>query len=77
MEVAEMRQAFGPEPKLVVPGVRPRNRADDQKRTLDPVDAVASGASRLVIGRPITAEPDPLAAAQAIVADLNRSRGAA
>lgn len=77
MEVAAMRDAFGPEPRLVVPGVRPRSRGDDQKRTLDPVEAVAAGASRLVIGRPITAEPDPLAAAQAIAANLADARGAA
>ena len=77
MEVAAMRETFGPEPKLVVPGVRPRSRGDDQKRTLDPVEAVAAGASRLVIGRPITSEPDPLAAAQAIADDLADARGAA
>jgi orotidine-5'-phosphate decarboxylase len=77
MEVAAMRDAFGPEPRLVVPGVRPKTRGDDQKRTLDPVEAMAAGADRLVIGRPITAEPDPLAAAQAIARSLADARGAA
>lgn len=77
MEVAAMREAFGPEPRLVVPGVRPKTRGDDQKRTLDPVEAIAAGANRLVIGRPITAEPDPLAAAHAIAQNLADARGAA
>lgn len=82
MEVAAMREAFGPATKLVVPGVRPKSRApgtrgDDQKRTLDPVEAIAAGADRLVIGRPITAEPDPVAAARAIAGELGRAGRAA
>lgn len=77
LEVAAMREAFGPEPKLVVPGVRPKSRFDDQKRTLDPAEAVAAGADRIVIGRPITAEADPLAAARTIAAELAAVRGAA
>lgn len=77
MEVAAMRDAFGPSPKLVVPGVRPKSRGDDQKRTLDPTEAMAAGADRLVIGRPITAEADPVAAAEAIAAGLQAMPGAA
>ncbi len=77
MEVAAMREAFGPEPRLVVPGVRPKTRGDDQKRTLDPVETIAAGASCLVIGRPITAEPDPLSAARAIAQSIADARGAA
>jgi orotidine-5'-phosphate decarboxylase len=77
MEVAAMREAFGPEPKLVVPGVRPKARGDDQKRTLDPVEAMAAGADRLVIGRPITAQADPVAAARAIASSLQAVAGAA
>jgi orotidine-5'-phosphate decarboxylase len=76
-EVATIRAAFGPGPKLVVPGVRPRGRGDDQKRTLDPLEAIAAGADRLVIGRPITAEPDPTATARAIALSLADARGAA
>lgn len=80
MEVAAMRREFGAAPRLVVPGVRPRagrgdGRQDDQKRTLEPAEAVALGADILVIGRPITAAPDPVAAARAIQAGLAAGSG--
>jgi len=75
-EVAAMRQAFGPEPRLVVPGVRPKALGDDQKRTLDPLEAMAAGANRLVIGRPITSAADPVAAARAIADQLAAGRAA-
>lgn len=56
---------------LVTPGIRPADAAaDDQRRTVTPRDALAAGSDHLVIGRPITAAPDPLAALEAIVADL-------
>lgn len=56
---------------LVTPGVRPATAAlDDQKRVMTPVDALAAGASYLVIGRPITAATDPLQALRAINADI-------
>jgi orotidine-5'-phosphate decarboxylase len=56
---------------FVVPGIRPAG-ADlgDQKRVMTPKDALAAGAGILVIGRPITAAPDPAAAAAAIAASL-------
>ena len=51
----------------VTPGIRaPDAPKDDQKRTLSPGQAVRSGADYLVIGRPITASPDPLEAARRI-----------
>jgi orotidine-5'-phosphate decarboxylase len=70
-EVAAIRQACGDGFLLVVPGVRPVG-ADigDQKRVMTPREAVAAGADYLVIGRPITGAPDPLAACEAINADL-------
>ncbi len=66
-EVVALRQALGPDFILMVPGIRPAG-ADigDQKRVLTPKEAVAAGASYLVIGRPITQAPDPLAMAKAI-----------
>jgi orotidine-5'-phosphate decarboxylase len=70
-EVALLRDEIGPEPLLVVPGIRPLgSAAGDQARTLTPREAVVAGADWLVIGRPITAAPDPAAAAAAIAADL-------
>jgi orotidine-5'-phosphate decarboxylase len=56
---------------LVVPGLRPANgKPGDQKRTVTPSEARNSGASVLVIGRPISHAEDPLAAARAIEATL-------
>jgi orotidine-5'-phosphate decarboxylase len=56
---------------FVVPGVRPAGSdVGDQKRVMTPADALAAGAGVLVIGRPITAAPDPAAAAAAISASL-------
>lgn len=50
----------------VVPGIRPETTDDDQARTATPSQAIKKGATYLVIGRPITAAPDPVAAAEAI-----------
>lgn len=69
-EIAPLRAAFGPTPKLVVPGIRPATAGDDQKRTMGPAEALALGADALVIGRPITQAPAPAAAAATIVAGL-------
>jgi orotidine-5'-phosphate decarboxylase len=71
LEVAELRQTLPPSTQLVTPGVRiEATPGDDQKRTLTPREALAAGASWLVIGRPIYAAPDPRAAAEAILASL-------
>ena len=70
-EVAALRAELGPDFQLVVPGIRPAGSAmGDQKRVMGPRDAIDAGASRLVIGRPITDAPDPAAAARAIAASL-------
>jgi orotidine-5'-phosphate decarboxylase len=72
-EIAAIRRACGPDFVIVTPGIRPANgqlRKDDQARTMTPAEAVAAGASYLVIGRPITAAGDPRAAADAIVAQM-------
>jgi orotidine-5'-phosphate decarboxylase len=69
LEIAAIRRACGPEFLIVTPGIRPRAGRldqDDQSRTMEPAEAIAAGASYLVIGRPITAAPDPRAAAEAI-----------
>lgn len=72
-EAAAVRAERGPGFVLVTPGVRPSVTAeDDQKRVMTPADALAQGASYLVIGRPITAAPDPLAALESIERSLGR-----
>ncbi len=70
-EIAAIRTACGPDFHIVTPGIRPAGQAgtDDQARTLTPKEAVAAGATYLVIGRPITAAADPRAAAEAIAAE--------
>jgi orotidine-5'-phosphate decarboxylase len=70
-EVAEAARRW-PTGTFVVPGLRPLGgEAGDQKRVLTPAEALARGASLLVIGRPITAAADPAEAAQAIAASLS------
>ena len=70
-ETASVREACGPDFKLVVPGIRPSlSLSNDQKRTSGPADAISAGADFLVIGRPITRAPDPVAAARAMAATL-------
>jgi orotidine-5'-phosphate decarboxylase len=67
LEVAMLRDALGAGVKLIVPGIRPAGSATgDQARTLTPAEAVAAGASWIVVGRPITGAADPAAAAAAI-----------
>jgi orotidine-5'-phosphate decarboxylase len=70
-EIEAIRHATGPDFHLCVPGIRMSDaQADDQKRTLTPADALARGASSLVIGRPITSSPNPAEAAAAIAASI-------
>jgi len=70
-EAAALRRALGPEPLIVIPGIRLKQAAgDDQARTGDPAAALAAGASHLVVGRPITAQTDPRAAAIEILAAM-------
>lgn len=75
-EVALLRETFGPQPILVVAGIRPADTpAEDQKRTLTPKEANEVGADVLVVGRPITAAARPGEAAAAIRAELRAGRG--
>jgi len=56
---------------IVTPGVRPAGAAlDDQARAATPASALQAGATHLVVGRPITAAPDPRAAAEAVVQEM-------
>lgn len=72
-EVAAVHSAL-PTALLVTPGIRPAGSdAGDQKRIATPQFALAAGSDKLVIGRPITAAPDPKVAAQAILTDMAKS----
>lgn len=66
-EAAGIRERFGASFLRVTPGIRLESSPpDDQKRVMTPTQAVAAGASYLVIGRPVTRAADPAAALQAV-----------
>jgi len=71
LEITGLRQILPAAVQLVTPGIRTgAEKADDQKRTLTPREALDAGASWLVIGRPISAAPSPREAAEKIWASL-------
>lgn len=73
-EARVLRDAF-PDALLVTPGIRmPEGDVGDQKRVATPSFAVERGATHLVIGRPIVQAADPVAAATAMLNDMNRQR---
>lgn len=70
-ETQLVRPLVGPDMQLVTPGIRPAGSdVSDQKRIMTPALAIAGGADRLVVGRPVTGAADPAAAAESIVADI-------
>lgn len=70
-EAATLRRQCGKGFCLVTPGIRPAETGqDDQHRVATPRQAIAGGSDYLVIGRPITRAPDPLAALRAITAEI-------
>lgn len=82
-EIAAIRHACGPDFIIVTPGIRPASvpdgvasaasKPDDQARIATPIAAIRSGADFLVVGRPITQAPDPAAAADAIVCEMEKA----
>jgi len=76
-EVAMLREAQGPDFRLVTPGIRPAgaDRAD-QSRIMTPGEALAAGSTDLVIGRPITAADEPMSALAAIDAEIQAASAA-
>ena len=73
LEIGALRARFGRDLRLVIPGVRPGDataKPDDQRRVMTPGDAIRAGANYLVIGRPITGDPDPRAAANRIAQEM-------
>ena len=72
LEIADLRRILHAHMQLVTPGIRTgAEKADDQKRTLTPREAMDAGANWLVIGRPIYAAENPRAAAEKILESLN------
>lgn len=70
-EIAVIRRACGEDFLIVTPGIRPAwSVAGDQKRIMTPAAALGQGVSYLVVGRPITGQGDPAAAAQKIITEL-------
>ncbi len=72
LEIVALRKILPAQVQLVTPGIRTgAEKADDQKRTLSPREAMAAGANWLVIGRPIYAAENPRDAAEKILESLN------
>ena len=70
-DVPEVRAVLGPEPLIVVPGVRPKGlRSNDHVRVLTPREAISKGADYLVVGRPVTDAHDPASVARGILSDV-------
>jgi orotidine-5'-phosphate decarboxylase len=70
-EIEPLRREFGDIIKIVVPGIRPSwSERGDQSRTMTPREALEAGADYLVIGRPITANPNPHEAVVKILDEL-------
>jgi orotidine-5'-phosphate decarboxylase len=70
-EVREIRRELGAGFVIVTPGIRPAGTAhEDQERAATPTEAITAGASHIVVGRPITASPDPAAAARRILEEI-------
>jgi orotidine-5'-phosphate decarboxylase len=73
-EVRDLKAFFGTDFEALCPGIRPAGTAHgDQRRVATPQLAIEAGADYLVVGRPIVAAPDPLAAAREILAEMDRA----
>ncbi|MCL2491722.1 MAG: orotidine-5'-phosphate decarboxylase [Coriobacteriia bacterium] len=74
-EASTVREAIGVGPAIVTPGVRPKwASSDDQARIVTPFEAISSGATHLVVGRPITGHKNPQIAAQEVLSEISRAR---
>jgi len=74
-EATALRNIVGRGMVLVTPGIRPAGSAGgDQKRIMTPARAIQAGADYLVVGRPVLEAGDPKAAADAIVAEVDKTK---
>lgn len=72
LEIELVRKAVGPEPLLVIPGIRPAwSSKDDQERIMTPAQAAHAGASMIVVGRPILKHENPAQAVDLILEELS------
>ena len=69
-DLEDLRESVDADFLRVTPGVRLASDSDDQRRVATPGDAVRAGAHYLVVGRPITRAPDPIAALEAVERDI-------
>jgi orotidine-5'-phosphate decarboxylase len=70
-ELPAIRRVLGREFVVVTPGIRlPEAKQDDQTRVVTPEQAIRDGADYLVVGRPIVAAPDPVAACREVLARM-------
>jgi orotidine-5'-phosphate decarboxylase len=73
-EVADIRSACGRRFVIVTPGIRPRDAGrNDQQRVMTPADAIQASVDYIVVGRPILAAKDPVAAARKIIAEMQNA----
>lgn len=73
-EAKRVREAIGADFLIVTPGIRLAEGPDrDQARVMTPRNAIAAGATHLVVGRPISEAADPAAVARSIVAEIGRA----
>jgi orotidine-5'-phosphate decarboxylase len=71
-EAPTLRSKLGDKFAIVTPGVRPAGTGHaDQRRVVTPAEAIAAGASHIVVGRPITEAADPAAEAKAILEQIS------
>lgn len=76
-EAAQLRRSLGEGFAIITPGVRPAGSAlNDQQRVATPGEAIAAGATHVVVGRPITHAADPAEAARAITSEIQRAQAA-
>ncbi len=70
-EAARISKVVSPDMAIVTPGIRPAGSdTGDQKRIMTPAEAIRSGSTHLVVGRPITGADDPKNAASAVIAEI-------
>jgi orotidine-5'-phosphate decarboxylase len=77
-EIVSIRQRCGKDFLVVTPGIRPafeQAGRDDQKRVMTAGEAVAAGADYIVVGRPVRLAPDPAAAMDKVIEEINESVG--